>query len=254
MNMTNGSIDFKRRIDSLTYILENSTNTVFLGGAGVSTESGISDFRSENGLYHNPDKRFREYSPQYMLSIECLEQNPQLFFEYYRSHMDLRLVNPNTAHFKLAEMETNGRLAGVVTQNVDGLHQKAGSKNVQEIHGSIWSNHCKHCGTKYNVDYIFDNEEAVPVCAKCGGMVRPDVVLYGESLPEKARQTAKTMINSAETLIIAGTSMEVGSANSLYKQFRGSNLIIINKSPLAEIEIYADIVFHENIGEVFASL
>ena len=222
---------------------------MFLGGAGVSTESGIPDFRSKNGLYKKKDRRFSRYKPEYLLSSECLRKKPELFFDYYRKNLDARLVEPNAAHRKLAEMEASGRLRGVITQNIDGLHQKAGSKNVQEIHGTIWKNHCVSCGAEYDVNFIFDSPDPVPRCPVCGRTVRPDVTLYGEFLPQPAYTNAINLIGRADCLIVGGTSLEVGSAAQLVHMFHGSHLVIINKGR-TKMEGAADLVFHDSIGKV----
>lgn len=243
----------EQKIERFRDILFSSERVAFLGGAGVSTESGIPDFRSKNGLYHQKEKKYSRYTPEYLLSYDCLKHEPEVFFEYYRKHLDVRDVKPNDAHIKLAEMEKSGRLAGVVTQNIDGLHQKAGSVNVQEIHGTIWKNHCVSCGAEYDVDYIFDSKDGIPVCEKCGRTVRPDVVLYGEFLPEVAYNNAIEMMNNADCLIIGGTSLEVGSASQLAHLFHGKHLVIINKGK-TKLEGRADLVFHDSIGKILKQL
>ena len=242
-----------QKLNKFADILDSSEYVVFLGGAGVSTESGIPDFRSKNGLYHRKNKKFSAYKPEYLLSYDCLKHKPEVFFDYYRNNLDARTVEPNPAHFKLAEMEERGQLIGVVTQNIDGLHPKAGSKNVQEIHGTIWRNYCVSCGAEYDENYIFDSKEKIPVCEKCGKMVRPDVTLYGEFLPEEAYQNAINMMNSADCLIIGGTSLEVGSAAQLAHLFHGEHLIIINKGK-TKLEGRAELVFHDSIGKVLSAL
>ena len=166
-----------QKLSAFRVMLRDSASAVFLGGAGVSTESGIPDFRSRDGLYHRMDKRFAKYQPEYLLSYECLRNAPDVFFDFYRAKLDPRAVQPNAAHRVLAKWEREGRLIGVITQNIDGLHQKAGSVNVQEIHGTTWRNHCVQCNTAYGVDFIFEST-GKPRCPKCGGMVRPDVTLY----------------------------------------------------------------------------
>ena len=219
----------------------------------MSTESGIPDFRSKDGLYHKSEKRFSRYRPEYLLSHECLKHEPEVFFDYYRRILDAREVKPNKAHFCLAEMEKAGKLDGVITQNIDGLHQKAGSVNVQEIHGTTWKNHCVSCGTEYDADFIFDSRETVPHCPICGKMVRPDVTLYGELLPELAYTMAISMIRTADCLIIGGTSLEVGSAAQLAHMYHGKYLVIINKGR-TKMEGKADLVFHDSIGRVLSSV
>ena len=167
-----------QRLDAFANMLAWAGHAVFLGGAGVSTESGIPDFRSRDGLYNRVEKRFARYRPEYLLSYECLRNAPDVFFDYYRSHLDARGVQPNAAHAVLARWEAEGRLDGVVTQNIDGLHQRAGSVNVQEIHGTTLRNHCVQCGAAYGADFIFEGT-GKPRCPRCGGLVRPDVTLYG---------------------------------------------------------------------------
>ena len=247
------SLSEAQKYDAFSEILFESESVVFLGGAGVSTESGIPDFRSKNGLYKKKDRRFSRYKPEYLLSSECLRKKPELFFDYYRKNLDARLVEPNAAHRKLAEMEASGRLRGVITQNIDGLHQKAGSKNVQEIHGTIWKNHCVSCGAEYDVNFIFDSPDPVPRCPVCGKTVRPDVTLYGEFLPQPAYTNAINLIGRADCLIVGGTSLEVGSAAQLVHMFHGSHLVIINKGR-TKMEGAADLVFHDSIGKVLERL
>ncbi len=239
----------EQKIEAFGEMLADAEYAVFLGGAGVSTESGIPDFRSKNGLYHRKRGRFSKYQPEYLLSYDCLKKEPEVFFDYYRTNMDVRAAEPGPAHRVLAELEKSGRLAGVITQNIDGLHQKAGSKNVQEIHGTIWGNHCISCGKKYEVSYVFDAEENVPLCRECGKMVRPDVVLYGEFLPDPAYHNAIEMIRKADLLIIGGTSLAVGSAAQLAHMYHGENLVIINKGK-TRMEGKADLVFHDSIGKI----
>ena len=241
-----------QRLDAFATMLAWSKQAVFLGGAGVSTESGIPDFRSKDGLYHRTEKRFARYRPEYLLSYECMRNEPDVFFDYYRSHLDARDVEPNAAHILLARWEREGRLAGIVTQNIDGLHQKAGSVNVQEIHGTTRHNHCTRCSAAYGVDFIFDSA-GKPRCPKCGGMVRPDVTLYGEFLPKEAYDNAQKLIRDADLLMIGGTSLQVGSAAGLARQFSGKHLIIINKSQTL-MDGEADLVFHDSIGKVLTEV
>ena len=233
-------------------MVNSASRAVFLGGAGVSTESGIPDFRSRDGLYHKTEKRFARYQPEYLLSYECLRNEPDVFFDYYRSHLDARAVEPNAAHRVLAQWEKDGRLVGVITQNIDGLHQKAGSVNVQEIHGTTWKNHCVQCGAAYGVDFIFERT-GKPRCPKCGGMMCPDVTLYGEFLPKEAHDNARKMIRDADLLIIGGTSLQVGSAAGLARQFSGGRLVIINKGK-TPMDGQADLVFHDSIGKVLTAV
>ncbi len=243
----------QQKADALAEMLADASYAVFLGGAGVSTESGIPDFRSKNGLYRRQRGKYSGYQPEYLLSHECLRKEPEVFFDYYRRNLDVRDALPNEAHKALARLELSGRLAGVITQNIDGLHQKAGSINVQEIHGTIWGNHCISCKTPYDASYLFEHPDSIPKCDRCGKMVRPDVILYGEFLPEKAYHNAINMINRADLLIIGGTSLEVGSASQLAHLFHGDHLVIINKGK-TRMEGKADLVFHESIGKVLAEL
>ena len=235
--------------DVLNEMIEASREIVFLGGAGVSTESGIPDFRSKDGLYRRKDGRFKGFRPEYLLSIDCLEKRPEVFFEYFRKHLDCRNVRPNHAHMKLAEMEQKGKLQCVITQNIDGLHQKAGSRKVWEIHGSALRSYCTGCRKEYGPDYIFESSEAVPHCPVCGKMIRPDVTLYGEFLPTEAYEAAVAAIRFADLLIIGGTSLEVGSAAQLAHMYHGKYLVIINKGK-TKMEGKADLVFHDSIGKV----
>ena len=240
------------KLAAFRVMFSQASSVVFLGGAGVSTESGIPDFRSRDGLYHKTKKRFARYQPEYLLSYECLRNEPDVFFDYYRSHLDARNVEPNAAHRVLARWEREGLLRGVVTQNIDGLHQKAGSVNVQEIHGTTWRNHCTVCGAAYGVDFIFEST-GKPRCPRCGGMVRPDVTLYGEFLPKEAHDNARRMIRDADLLIIGGTSLQVGSAAGLARQFSGGRLVIVNKSRTM-MDAEADLVFHDSIGKVLTAV
>ena len=242
----------EEKLSAFRVMLRNAASAVFLGGAGVSTESGIPDFRSKDGLYHKTEKRFASYQPEYLLSYECLRNEPDVFFDYYRSHLDARSVEPNAAHKILAQWEKDGKLAGVVTQNIDGLHQKAGSRKVCEIHGSALRSYCVSCNTQYGPDFIFEST-GKPRCPKCGGMVRPDVTLYGEFLPKEAHDKAQKMIRDADLLIIGGTSLQVGSAAGLARQFCGGRLVIINKSKTL-MDGEADLVFHDSIGKILSTV
>ena len=237
------------QLRALNTILQESQSVVFLGGAGVSTESGIPDFRSKDGLYRRKNKKFGKYQPEYLLSARCLKKEPEVFFAYCRQHLDTRDAVPNAAHKKLAQMEQAGRLAGIITQNIDGLHQKAGSKNVQEIHGSVLRSYCVSCRQEYGPDFIFDSEDPIPRCPHCGKMVRPDVTLYGEMLPANAYEAAISLIRYADCLIIGGTSLVVYPAAGLVDYYRGKKLILINKSATSR-DSMADLVISGSIGEV----
>ena len=247
------TLTYEQKMDLFREIVETSSHIVFLGGAGVSTESGIPDFRSKDGLYRKKDSKFSRYRPEYLLSDQCLHKKTEVFFEYFRKNLDVRRVQPNAAHFKLAELEKRGKLDGVITQNIDGLHQKAGSRNVQEIHGSALRSYCVSCRMQYGPDFIFDSTDPIPKCPVCGRMVRPDVTLYGELLPEPAYENAIALIRYADCLIIGGTSLEVGSAAGLAHTFHGEHLIIINKGK-TKMEGKADIVFHDSIGAILAQI
>ena len=243
----------EEKIGRLGEIIARSSHIVFLGGPGVSTESGIPDFRSKDGLYRKKDKRFSRYRPEYLLSDTCLHREPEVFFDYVRKNLDARKVEPNTAHLKLAQMEAAGKIDGVITQNIDGLHQKAGRKNVQEIHGSAMRCHCVSCRRSFGPDFIFDSPDAVPKCPDCGKMVRPDIVLYGELLAEPDYENAVSLIRYADCLIIGGTSLEVGSASSLAHLYLGESRVIINKGR-TKMEGKADLVFHDSIGKILGQV
>ena len=239
------------KYEKLNKIINESKKTVFFGGAGVSTESGIPDFRSKNGLYNVRDVQFEQYSPEYLLSIDCLEDEPEVFYEFYRQKLETSGIKPNKAHYKLAELEKAGKLAGIITQNIDGLHQKAGSVNVAEVHGSTYRNYCMRCGKRYPADYIFKSGTGLPRCTECHGLVRPDVTLYGEMLPEDQIAKADSYMRGAETLIVGGTSLTVWPAAGYVSRFRGQHLIIINRDATA-YDYAAELVFHDSIGEVLS--
>lgn len=240
-------------IQELKKIIDESDNIVFFGGAGVSTESGVPDFRSKDGLYNQKDVRFDMYRPEYLLSHSCLMNEPKVYFEFHRQKMDTRDIEPNNAHKYLAKLEELGKLRGVVTQNIDGLHQKAGSNKVYEIHGSALRNYCLKCGKKYPKDYIFETNEPIPRC-DCGGMIRPDITLYEEGLPEDAVSGAVNAIAKADVLIIGGTSLTVYPAASYIDYFRGKYLVIINQSELNIRRSDNVLIIKEKIGQVFTEL
>ena len=247
------SLSEEQKYALLNEIIEASSHIVFLGGAGVSTDSGIPDFRSKDGLYRKTDRRFSKYRPEYLLSDQCLHREPEVFFSYFRKNLDARAIQPNAAHRMLAQMERYGKLDGVVTQNIDGLHQKAGSENVQEIHGSALRSYCVSCRKDYGPDFIFENTDPVPKCPVCGRMVRPDVTLYGEILPDPAYGNSIRLLQDADCLIIGGTSLEVGSAAALAHSWHGKYLVIINKGK-TKMEGRADLVFHDSIGKVLSRI
>ena len=241
------------QLEQLAKIIDESKNIVFFGGAGVSTESGIPDFRSKDGLYNQHDVHFDKYQPEYLLSHSCLRDNPKVYFEFHRQKLDTRNVQPNAAHKYLAKLEEMGRLSAVVTQNIDGLHQKAGSRNVLEIHGSALRNYCMKCGLAYDENYIFDLKQDIPRC-NCGGVIRPDITLYEESLPVDAVEKAVAAISAADTLIIGGTSLTVYPAASYINYFKGKNLVVINQSRLTLRKAENTFVIEDKIGRVFSEL
>ena len=238
-------------LEKLKQYLDESDNVVFFGGAGVSTDSGIPDFRSKDGLYNQHDVQFEKYSPEYLLSADCLHHDPEVFFEFYRQKLDTRKIQPNVTHRALAKMEATGKLKAIVTQNIDGLHQKAGSRNVLEIHGTTERNYCERCGKPYSADYLFESTERVPRCT-CGGMIRPDVTLYGEGLPEEAVRKSIAAISEADCLIVGGTSLSVYPAASYIRYFRGKHFIVINKEPIqVQLNPDSDVTVIGSLGEVF---
>jgi len=243
----------QEKIELLTSIIKNSQHVVFFGGAGVSTESGIPDFRSKDGLYNQHDVQFDAYTPEYLLSHECLYRESKVFFEYYRQKMNVDGIEPNRCHYKLAEMEAKGHLDCVITQNIDGLHQKAGSKTVYELHGSTLHNYCTGCGQTYPSDYIFKSTEPIPTCPKCHRMIRPDVTMYGESLPSDAYYNAIKAVRKADCMIVGGTSLTVYPAAGLLNDFHGDFLILINRDATAH-DAYADLVFHDSLGEIMSKV
>ena len=231
---------------ALEAILAESKNIVFFGGAGVSTESGIPDFRSVDGLYHQT----YDYPPETILSHTFWEQNPEEFYRFYRNKMIVRGAKPNAAHLRLAQLEREGKLKAVVTQNIDGLHQAAGSQKVYELHGSVLRNYCVRCGKFYDVEFIA-NSTGVPRCTDCGGIVKPDVVLYEECLDESTMAGAVAAIRRADTLIIGGTSLVVYPAAGLIRYFQGRHLVVINMQPTGA-DRSADLCITKPIGQVLS--
>ena len=234
-------------IEQLQKIIDESNNIVFFGGAGVSTESGIPDFRSQDGLYNQK----YDYPPETILSHTFFMRRPEEFFKFYRDKMLCDTAKPNEAHRKLAELERAGKLKAVITQNIDNLHQMAGSQNVLELHGSVYRNHCMKCGRSYDFKYMKESE-GVPKCT-CGGMIKPDVVLYEEGLDDHTIQESVKAISQAEVLIIGGTSLAVYPAAGLIDYFRGNHLVVINKAPTPR-DKYADLLIKEPIGQVFSQI
>lgn len=233
-------------IETLKTWIEASDNIVFFGGAGVSTESGIPDFRSTDGLYH---QKF-EYPPETILSHTFFYQHTEYFYRFYREKMLPLEAEPNAAHRALAALERAGKLRAIVTQNIDGLHQKAGSKNVYELHGSIWRNYCTKCGKSYSAEFIRDSG-GVPHCA-CGGLIKPDVVLYEEGLDEKTIKGAVRAIAEADVLIVGGTSLTVYPAAGLIRYYGGNRLVLINRDE-TPYDGYANLIFRERSGRCSGS-
>lgn len=233
------------KTEKLIEMINSSGRIVFLGGAGVSTESGIPDFRSENGIF-NAIREFG-YPPETLLSRSFFDRNPEVFFNYYRTLLMSGDAKPNKAHYSLAKLEKEGRLTAVATQNIDGLHTMAGSKNVYELHGSIKRNHCMKCHKFYDDEFV-KNSDGVPRC-ECGGIVKPDVVLYEEGLDYETLNGAVTHIMRADMLIVGGTSLQVYPAAGLIDYYRGNKLVLINKSS-TPYDRYADLVINDSIGKV----
>ncbi len=235
-------------IDQLRDAVNRAHTVVFFGGAGVSTESGIPDFRSKDGLYHQK----YDYPPETIISHSFFLKNPEAFYRFYRDKMIARSAQPNAAHKKLAEWEQAGKLNAVITQNIDGLHQKAGSIKVLELHGSVLRNYCMQCGKFYDVSAVTD-AVGLPRCTDCGGLIKPDVVLYEESLDNDTMNEAVRCIQQADLMIIGGTSLAVYPAAGLVRYFRGDTLALVNRDE-TPLDKEADLVLHDSIGKVFAQL
>lgn len=236
------------KIRKLKEIVDNTDNLVFFGGAGVSTESGIPDFRSTDGLYNMKYK----YPPETIVSHTFFVRKTEDFYEFYKDKMMALDAKPNKAHYKLAEWEKEGKCRAVITQNIDGLHQMAGSKKVLELHGSIHRNYCTKCGKFFDAAYV-KNSDGVPRCDECGGLVKPDVVLYEESLDSQTISDAVYAIAHADVLIIGGTSLAVYPAAGMIDYFRGSHLVLINRSSTPR-DSQANLIINDSIGEVFGQL
>ena len=235
------------KIETLKKWISESKNIVFFGGAGVSTESGIPDFRGVDGLYHQK----YDFPPEEIISHRFFRSHPEEFFKFYKEKMLPLGFEPNITHRVLARWEEEGRLSAVVTQNIDGLHQKAGSKKVYELHGSVLRNYCQRCGKFHSAEFVKESE-GVPKC-ECGGTVKPDVVLYGEGLDEKTMYDAMMAIYKADLLIVAGTSLTVYPAAGLVRFFQGDRLVLINRDA-TPYDRYANLVFHESLGDIFSQL
>lgn len=243
--------EFNSKVQKLQELYDKSKSIVFFGGAGVSTESGIPDFRSQDGLYNQKWK----YPPEVIISRSFFDNDPKEFYRFYREKLIIKDVKPNITHIKLAAMEERGKLSAVVTQNIDGLHQMAGSKVVYELHGSTLRNYCMKCHAFYDIAYI-DSEvskKGLPKCAKCGGLVKPDVVLYEEGLDDKTVRGAIKAISRADLLIIGGTSLVVYPAASFIDYYRGQEIVLINKTSTTS-DYKASLVIHEGLGRVFDAL
>lgn len=234
-------------IDQLQKVIDDSRSIVFFGGAGVSTESGIPDFRSVDGLYNQK----YDYPPEEILSHTFFERHTDEFYRFYRDKMLALDKKPNKAHLWLAELESAGRLNAVVTQNIDGLHQAAGSRRVYELHGSVLRNHCRRCRKFYSAEFI-KNSKGVPTC-DCGGVIKPDVVLYEEGLDDSTVNGALNAIMTADTLIIAGTSLTVYPAAGFIRYFRGNTIVLINRDS-TPFDSQADLIYHEKVGELLSKI
>ena len=235
-------------IETLQKWIDESSRIVFFGGAGVSTESGVPDFRSVDGLYNQK----YDYPPEEILSHTFYRRKPEEFYRFYRDKMIYTDVLPNKAHLKLAELEEKGKLTAVVTQNIDGLHQAAGSKKVYELHGSVLRNYCENCGKFFDINYIIESD-GVPKCDKCNGPVKPDVVLYEEGLDSNTMNGALNAISNADMLIIGGTSLNVYPAAGLIDYYRGNRLVLINMSK-TPMDYKADLVIYDKIGKVLSQI
>ena len=234
------------KIALLRDMIAQSDNIVFFGGAGVSTESGIPDFRSVDGLYNQKWK----YPPETILSRSFFDRNPEEYYRFHREKLVIDGVKPNRVHLRLAELEREGKLRAVITQNIDGLHQLAGSKNVYELHGSIHRNHCMRCNRFFDAEYV-KNHSGIPYCP-CGGMIKPDVVLYEESLDPDVLAGAVTHISRADMLIVGGTSLQVYPAAGLINYYSGNKLVLINKT-ITPYDSYANLVINDSIGKVLSA-
>lgn len=234
------------KIEKLKEIIKTSNNIVFFGGAGVSTESNIPDFRSSNGVFN--EKLNTHFTPEQLVSHSFYIKHTKEFYDFYKSKLIYPEAKPNKAHIALAKLEQIGKLQAIITQNIDGLHQMAGSKNVFELHGSVHRNYCTKCGAFYDVDFILNSKD-IPICTKCRGSVKPDVVLYEENLDNNIVNGAINAIENADTLIIGGTSLVVYPAAGLIDYFKGKNLVLINKSS-TPMDSAANLIINDSIGKV----
>lgn len=247
--MSTKGVLMSKEINAFRKIIEDHSYIVFFGGAGVSTESGIPDFRSVDGLYHQQ----YDYPPETILSHTFYRRNTKEFYRFYHNKMLFPDAKPNAAHLALAKLEAQGKVKAIITQNIDGLHQVAGSKNVFELHGSVLRNYCEECGKFFDLNYVMtSSRDGIPCCTDCSGTIKPDVVLYEESLNEYTLSGAIQHIKKADVLIIGGTSLAVYPAAGLIDYFRGDKLVVINKTPTSR-DVCADLVIQEPIGAVFAN-
>ena len=237
----------ENKIQQLKQLVNESNNIVFFGGAGVSTESGISDFRSKDGLYNQK----YDYPPEEILSHTFFIKHTEEFYKFYKDKMNSLKYEPNITHIKLAQLESKGKLKAIITQNIDGLHQKAGAKNVYELHGSVLRNYCMKCKKFYDAKYVFSSK-GIPICT-CGEIIKPDVVLYEEGLDENTLEKSIISIINADLLIVAGTSLTVYPASGLINYFRGKNLVLINRDA-TPFDNRANLVINETLGKVFKEI
>lgn len=237
----------ENKIQQLKQLVNESNNIVFFGGAGVSTESGISDFRSKDGLYNQK----YDYPPEEILSHTFFIKHTEEFYKFYKDKMNSLKYEPNITHIKLAQLESKGKLKAIITQNIDGLHQKAGAKNVYELHGSVLRNYCMKCKKFYDAKYVFSSK-GIPICT-CGEIIKPDVVLYEEGLDENTLEKSIISIINADLLIVAGTSLTVYPASGLINYFRGKNLVLINRD-VTPFDSRANLVINETLGKVFKEI
>lgn len=236
-----------KKIDMLKKIIKESNNIVFFSGAGISTLSGIKDFRSKDGLYNMKYK----WPPEMILSSSFFYENTKEFYKFYKDKLNCINIKPNIIHNYLYKLEKENKLKSIITQNIDGLHTKAGNNNVYELHGTIYKNHCIRCNKKYDADFVFNSKD-VPHCT-CGGIIKPDVVLYGEMLPEYDYNESIKSIESCDTLIVAGSSLTVYPASGMIRYFKGKNLVILNRDK-TDYDMYATLVIHDDLREVFKEL
>lgn len=234
--------------EKLQKLIDESDNIVFFGGAGVSTESGIKDFRSQDGLYNEQ----YDYPPEMILSKTFFLNHPDIFYKFYKEKLNPKGVKPNVTHKYLKKLEDKGKLKAIITQNIDGLHEMAGSKNVLLLHGSVYKNTCTKCHKKYPLESVFESKELIPKC-KCGGIIKPDVTLYEEELDQDVIEKTIKAIENADLLIVAGTSLVVYPAASFIRYYRGNKLVIINKDK-TPYDNLANYVFHDKLGDLFSKL